>query len=55
MGYGKGFYDRFFASLDKNVGRIGISLFGPCKEIEDVTEHDVPLTHCVTPNKTYSF
>jgi 5-formyltetrahydrofolate cyclo-ligase len=55
VGYGKGFYDRFFASLDKNVGRIGISLFGPCREIEDVTEHDVPLTHCVTPNKTYSF
>jgi 5-formyltetrahydrofolate cyclo-ligase len=55
VGYGKGFYDRFFASLHKDVKRIGISIFKPCKGIEDLTEQDIPLTHCVTPNKTYSF
>ncbi len=55
VGYGKGFYDRFFASLQKDAKRIGISLFKPCKGIEDITEQDIPLTHCVTPNKTYSF
>jgi len=55
VGYGKGFYDRFFASLHKDAKRIGISLFKPCKGIEDITEQDIPLTHCVTPNKTYSF
>ena len=55
VGYGKGFYDRFFASLHNDVKRIGISLFKPCKEIEDINEHDIPLTHCVTPDKTYSF
>ena len=55
VGYGKGFYDRFFASLHKDVKRIGVSLFEPCKSIEDITEQDIPLTHCVTPNKTYSF
>ena len=55
VGYGKGFYDRFFASLHKDAKRIGISLFKPCKDIEDINEHDIPLTHCVTPNKTYSF
>ena len=54
VGYGKGFYDRFFSSLQKDVKRIGISIFKPCKSIDN-NEHDVPLTHCVTPNKTYSF
>ena len=55
VGYGKGFYDRFFASLHKNVKKIGISLFSPCEVVEDINEHDVPLTCCVTPNKNYSF
>ena len=27
VGYGKGFYDRFFASLHKDAKRIGISSF----------------------------
>ena len=55
VGYGKGFYDRFFACLHKDVKKIGISLFMPCEIIEDTNEHDVPLTYCVTPNKNYSF
>ena len=55
VGYGKGFYDRFFASLHKDVKRVGISLFKPYKDIENINEYDVPLTHCVTPDKTYSF
>ena len=55
VGYGKGFYDRFFASLHKDAKRIGISLFMPCKGIENITEQDIAMTHCVTPNKIYSF
>ena len=55
VGYGKGFYDRFFASLHKDVKKIGISLFMPCELIEDTNEHDISLTCCVTPNKYYSF
>jgi 5-formyltetrahydrofolate cyclo-ligase len=55
VGYGKGFYDRFFASLHSDTKRIGISLFAPCSGIENITEQDIPLTHCVTPNKTYTF
>jgi len=55
VGYGKGFYDRFFASLNKDVKKIGVSLFEPCKIIDDINENDIPLTHCITPNKTYSF
>ncbi len=55
VGYGKGFYDRFFASLHKDAKRIGISLFKPCSAIGNITELDIALTHCVTPNKTYIF
>ena len=55
VGYGKGFYDRFFASLPRGTKKVGISLFDPCEAIEDVNEHDIPLTHCVTPNKIYTF
>ena len=55
VGYGKGFYDRFFASLPSGTKKVGISLFDPCEAIEDVNEHDIPLTHCVTPNKIYTF
>ena len=55
VGYGKGFYDRFFASLPGGTKKVGISLFDPCEAIEDVNEHDIPLTHCVTPNKIYTF
>ena len=55
VGYGKGFYDRFFASLPKRTKKVGISLFEPCEAIEDVNEHDIPLTHCITPNKIYTF
>ena len=55
VGYGKGFYDRFFASLQKDSKRIGLSLFKPCKSIENINEYDIPLTHCVTPNKIYFF
>jgi 5-formyltetrahydrofolate cyclo-ligase len=55
VGFGGGFYDHFFALLGKNVKKIGISLFGPCGLIEDINENDIPLTHCVTPKKTYTF
>ena len=55
VGYGKGFYDRFFASLSMETKKVGISLFGPCEAIENINEHDIPLTYCVTPNKVFTF
>lgn len=54
LGYGKGFYDRFLASCKTDCLKIGLSFF----EAEDALEfsaYDIPLTHCVTPNKTYRF
>jgi 5-formyltetrahydrofolate cyclo-ligase len=55
VGYGKGFYDRFFYSLSNNIKRIGLSLFENCNEIENINEKDIPLTHCITPEKTCYF
>ena len=55
VGYGKGFYDRFFTLLNIDTKKVGISLFELCEDIGDLSERDIALTHCVTPNKTYSF
>ncbi|NCV38950.1 MAG: 5-formyltetrahydrofolate cyclo-ligase, partial [Betaproteobacteria bacterium] len=49
------FYDRLFSSLRKNVKKIGVSFFAPCEAIEDIEEHDIPLTHCITPQLTHYF
>ena len=55
IGYGKGYYDRYFARLDHYVKRIGISYFEPIENVEDTHQFDVPLTHCITPNRIYEF
>ncbi|MCX2680567.1 5-formyltetrahydrofolate cyclo-ligase [Galbibacter sp. EGI 63066] len=55
IGYGKGFYDRFLASCGKDVVKIGLSFFPPEEYIDDITEEDIPLDACVTPEKTYRF
>jgi len=53
VGYGKGFYDRFFASCKPTVVRTGISYFKPIEIIEDISEWDVPISVVFTPKKTY--
>ena len=53
IGYGKGFYDRFFASCKPEVIRTGISYFEPIAEIKDVSTWDVPISTVFTPGKTY--
>lgn len=55
VGYGKGFYDRFFETLKPEVHKVGLSIFEPLKEINDKGPYDVPLTNCITPKETYSF
>lgn len=54
IGYGKGFYDRFLANCRKDVLKIGLSFFEAEESIK-VSHEDVPLSHCVTPNKVYVF
>ncbi len=55
VGYGKGFYDRFFATLKKNTPKAGLSFFSPEEPVEDVSEWDVPLDYLVTPTEVLSF
>jgi 5-formyltetrahydrofolate cyclo-ligase len=54
VGYGKGYYDRFFAVAPQCL-KIGLSLFGPVAAIADINNMDVPLDMCVTPDKVYMF
>jgi 5-formyltetrahydrofolate cyclo-ligase len=55
VGYGKGFYDKFFLGCKENVLKIGVSLFSPVSQIEDYSLTDIPLTLAVTPEKIYKF
>ncbi len=55
IGYGKGFYDKYFENYPTHRPRIGVSYFEPLSNIEDTHEFDVPLTHCITPWNSYEF
>ena len=55
VGFGRGFYDRLFSSLNNEVKRVGVSFFEPCEIVVDIDSYDIPLTHCVTPQMTYFF
>ncbi|WP_378186207.1 5-formyltetrahydrofolate cyclo-ligase [Aquimarina sp. W85] len=55
IGYGKGFYDRFLATCDNKVLKIGLSFFDAEKELIDIENSDIRLDYCVTPDKTYMF
>ena len=55
VGYGGGFYDRFLSECKPDCLKVGLSFFEPVDEITDVNEFDVPLNHCVTPNKIWTF
>ena len=55
VGYGKGFYDIFLAGCNKDVIKIGLSLFEAEEKIPEILTSDVPLDYCVTPQETYQF
>jgi len=55
VGYGKGFYDRFFSTCRPEVLKIGVSYFEPIPSISDVSEWDIPLSLAVTPMGIYNF
>ena len=54
LGYGKGFYDRFLQNCPPEALKVGISLFEAEESLPN-TSNDIPLTHCITPNKIYHF
>ncbi len=55
VGYGKGFYDKFFTQCREDVIKIGVSFFDAEDAIDNINEHDIPLDYCVTPQTVYSF
>ena len=55
VGYGKGFYDKFFYQSRKDSIKIGLSFFEPVDEIEDINQFDIPLNYCVTPEELFIF
>ncbi|MBT1702628.1 5-formyltetrahydrofolate cyclo-ligase [Chryseosolibacter indicus] len=55
VGYGRGFYDKFLNQCTGRIQRIGISLFPPVDEIENVNLNDQRLTCAVTPDEVFVF
>ncbi|WP_035807071.1 5-formyltetrahydrofolate cyclo-ligase [Lunatimonas lonarensis] len=54
IGYGMGYYDRFFSRIPQSVWRVGLSYFEP-ERLLPREPHDVPLHACVMPNKWMYF
>ncbi len=55
VGYGKGFYDKFFQQCKRDVIRVGISFYEPEEIIDDINFYDIPLHYCITPQFAYTF
>ena len=55
VGYGKGYYDGFFETVNVKTLKIGLSFFSPEEEINDLRENDVPLDYLITPAEVLSF
>lgn len=55
LGYGGGFYDRFFMLLKPSTPRVALSF--ECQVIEQVPvdKHDFKMTMLITENKVYKF
>lgn len=54
LGYGRGHYDRYLASLEKLPFRMGFSYFKPVQTVFPEI-HDIPLEGCMTPDEVYLF
>ena len=55
VGFGKGYYDKFFPQCRSDVLKIGLSFFEAEDVIDDTGQYDIPLDFCVTPQTIYRF
>lgn len=55
VGYGKGFYDRFFSKCPKTTVKCGISFFEALEGALSTDQYDIPLDICISPSKIYYF
>ena len=53
LGRGKGFYDRFLSSLDKDIPKIGIGYDFQIVESVPVEDHDFPLDFIITETSIF--
>ncbi|WP_298397178.1 5-formyltetrahydrofolate cyclo-ligase [Flavobacterium sp.] len=53
VGYGKGFYDKFLSQCNSETIKIGLSFFDAENLIEDLSENDIKLNFCITPEKIF--
>jgi 5-formyltetrahydrofolate cyclo-ligase len=54
VGYGRGFYDKFLATIRSDCKKIGLCFFINVSQIEGMGSHDLPLDVVVTPGKVVS-
>ena len=55
VGYGGGYYDKFLVNIKDDVFKIGLSLFDPIDEIQDIEKHDISMDYIITPKRVYDF
>lgn len=55
VGFGKGYYDGFFSTINPECLKVGLGFFEPHEKIEDVSARDIPLDYLVTPDRILSF
>jgi 5-formyltetrahydrofolate cyclo-ligase len=55
VGYGRGYYDKFLSTCSDKCKSVGLSLFDPIEQIDDITEYDFPLQYALTPNGAHHF
>jgi 5-formyltetrahydrofolate cyclo-ligase len=51
VGYGRGFYDKFLATVRPDCKKIGLCFFANVSQIEGMGQHDLPLDVVVTPER----
>jgi len=55
VGYGKGFYDRFFMQCEPSIKKTGLNYFKPVSERLPNDDWDVPLTRLISPDGVLYF
>ncbi len=53
VGYGKGFYDRFLQKCKPNIIKIGLSLFAPVNQINDINDYDIKMDFCIMQHQVW--
>jgi 5-formyltetrahydrofolate cyclo-ligase len=49
VGYGRGFYDKFLATVGNETKKVGLSLFEPIEKVSDPASYDIAIDAVVTP------